>query len=122
MKGHPMKSARALAAGVGAAALFAAICSSSPALAAVDAEAAQALAKKNDCFKCHALDKSKKGPSIKKIAEKYKGKADAEDKAVKNMTVSSKVKLEDGTEEDHPTIKAADNAALKNLAQWMLSR
>ena len=30
---------------------------------AVDADAAQALAKKNDCFKCHAIDKEKKGPS-----------------------------------------------------------
>ena len=36
-------------------------------------EAAQALAKKNDCFKCHAIDKEKKGPSYKKIAAKYKG-------------------------------------------------
>ncbi len=31
--------------------------------AAVDAAAAQALMKKSDCFKCHAVDKDKKGPS-----------------------------------------------------------
>ncbi|MFM2069697.1 MAG: hypothetical protein RLZZ584_4606, partial [Pseudomonadota bacterium] len=39
-----------------------------PGAHAVDADAAQALAKKNDCFKCHAVDKEKKGPSYKKIS------------------------------------------------------
>ena len=39
--------------------------------AAIDEEAAKSLAKKNDCFKCHAVDKTKKGPSYKKIADKY---------------------------------------------------
>ena len=98
-----------------------------PAQAAVDADAAQALAKKNDCMKCHALNKDKKGPSYKKIADKYKGKADGQEKTIKNMTVASKVKLDDGTEEDHKVIKLdpakpADMAAIKNLADWILSQ
>ena len=101
--------------------LFAAAGISMPA-AAVDADAAQALAKKNDCFKCHAIDKDKKGPSYKKIAAKYKGKADGEDKAIKNMTTSPKVKLDDGTEEEHKVINTKDQAAIKNLAQWILSQ
>jgi len=92
-----------------------------PALA-VDADAAQALAKKNDCFKCHAIDKDKKGPSYKKIAAKYKGKADGEDKAIKNMTTNPKVKLDDGTEEEHKAVNTKDPAALKNLAQWILAQ
>lgn len=92
-----------------------------PAHAAVDVDAAKALAKKNDCFKCHAPDKSKKGPSLKKIAEKYKGKADGQEKAIKNMTTGPKVKLEDGTEEDHKVIDTKDTAQLKNLADWILS-
>ena len=91
------------------------------AVAQVDAAAAQALAKKEDCFKCHAVDKSKKGPSLKKISEKYKGKPDGEEKAIKNMTTGPKVKLDDGTEEDHPVIKTKDPAAQKNLAKWILS-
>jgi len=89
---------------------------------AVDADAANALAKRNDCFKCHAIDKTKKGPSYKKIAAKYKGKADAEEKAIKNFTTGPKVKLEDGTEEDHKVIDTKDPKELKNLAQWILSR
>ena len=88
----------------------------------VDADAAQALAKKNDCFKCHAIDKTKKGPSYKKVAAKYKGKADAEDKLLKQITTGPKVKLEDGTEEDHKIIDSKDPKALKNLIDWILSQ
>ena len=93
-----------------------------PVQAAVDEVAAQALAKKNDCFKCHAVDKTKKGPSYKKIAAKYKGKADGEEKTLKNMTSGPKVKLEDGTEEEHKIIDTKDPKELKNLVQWILSR
>jgi cytochrome c len=88
---------------------------------AVDVDAAKALHKKNDCGKCHAADKEKKGPSLKKIADKYRGKADGEEKAIKNMTTGAKVKLDDGTEEEHKIIKTTDQAELKNLAQWILS-
>jgi cytochrome c len=95
---------------------------SSPAVAGgVDADAAKALAKRNDCFKCHALDKTKKGPSYKKIATKYKGKADGEEKLIKNFTTNPKVKLEDGTEEEHKAIDTKDMKEMKNLAQWILS-
>jgi cytochrome c len=90
--------------------------------AAVDPDAAQSLAKKNDCFKCHAIDKTKKGPSYKKIAVKYKDKADGEEKVIKNITSGNKVKLEDGSEEDHKIIDTRDPKELKNLAQWILSQ
>lgn len=88
---------------------------------AIDVDAAKALHKKNDCAKCHATDKDKKGPSLKKIADKYRGKPDGEEKAIKNMTTGPKVKLDDGTEEEHKIIKTNDPAELKNLAQWILS-
>jgi cytochrome c len=94
----------------------------SQAQAAVDAEAAQELARENDCFKCHAIEKTKKGPSYKKIAEKYKGKADGEEKCIKNITTGPKVKLEDGTEEKHRIIDTQDTKAMKNLCGWILSR
>jgi len=99
-----------------------ALVSISPAQAAVDADAAQALFKKNDCTKCHAVDKTKKGPSLQKIAAKYKGKAEGEEKVIKNMTTSPKVKLEDGTEEEHKAINTKDQAAIKNLASWILAQ
>jgi cytochrome c len=87
-----------------------------------DADAAQALAKKNDCLKCHAIDKDKKAPSYKKIAAKYKGKPDGEEKAIKNITTGPKVKLEDGTEEEHKIINTKDPAAIKNLVAWILAQ
>jgi len=89
--------------------------------AAVDEAAAKALAKSSDCFKCHAPDKDKKGPSLKKIAAKYKGKADGEDKVVKFMTSSPLVKLDDGKEDKHAAVDSKDAAALKNLAGWILA-
>lgn len=93
------------------------------AVAFADADAdAQALAKKNDCFKCHAVDKTKKGPAYKKIAEKYKGKPDAEEKCLKAITTGPKVKLEDGSEEDHKIIGTKDQHELKSLCGWILSR
>jgi cytochrome c len=93
-----------------------------PVQAAVDAEAARALAKGNDCLKCHAIDKDKKGPSLQKIAAKYKGKADGQEKAIKGMTEGKKVKLSDGSEEDHKKIDTKDPKELKNLADWILAQ
>lgn len=100
---------------------FLALSAMTPAHAAVDEEAAKALAKKNDCLKCHAADKTKKGPSMKKISDKYRGKPDGLEKGIKNITTTHKVKLEDGTEEDHKIIDTKDEAAIKNLIEWYLS-
>jgi cytochrome c len=90
--------------------------------AAMDDEAAKVILKRNDCTKCHAVDKTKKGPAYKKVAAKYKGKPEGEQKAIDNMTKGYKVKLEDGTEEDHKIIDTKDPAELKGLAQWILAR
>jgi cytochrome c len=92
-----------------------------PLASAADVAAAKELFKSNDCTKCHAPDKTKKGPSLKKMAEKYAGKADAEEKMIKAMTTGPKVKLDDGTEEDHKIIDTKDKAAMKNLIEWMRS-
>ena len=89
---------------------------------AFDEDAAKALFKKNDCTKCHAPAITKKGPSLKKIAEELKGKPDAEEKMLKHMTTGPKVKLEDGTEEEHKIIDTKDKAELQNLIQWILAQ
>ena len=88
---------------------------------ALDDVAAQALAKKNDCTKCHAVDKKKEGPSYKETAAKYKGKADGEQKLFTHLTTSPKVKV-DGKEEEHTAIKSKDEAEIKNLIAYILSR
>ncbi len=115
-----MKALRILPAVLGTTFLLA--MSASSGAVAADEAAAKALAKKNDCTKCHAVDKEKKGPSYKKVAEKYKGKADAEEKLSKFITVSSKVKLSDGSEDDHKALESKDAKEIKNLLQWILAQ
>lgn len=89
--------------------------------AEVDADAAQALLKKNDCGKCHAVDKKKEGPSFKETAAKRKDKAGAEDELYKHLTTNPKVKV-DGKEEEHKALKSKDEAEARNLVRWILSR
>jgi cytochrome c len=93
-----------------------------PAAAAPDAEAAQKLMKASGCTKCHAVDKSKKGPSFQKIAAKYKGKADGEQHVIDQMTKAPKVKFPDGSEEEHDVVDTKDAAQIKNLADWILAQ
>jgi cytochrome c len=93
-----------------------------PAHAGVDVDAAQALFKKNECSKCHSVDKTKSGPALAKIALKYKGKADGQDKIIKQITTAPKFKTEEGTEEEHKLVNTKDPLALKNLADWILSQ
>lgn len=91
---------------------------------ALDVEAAKGLAEQNNCMQCHGLRKDKDGPSFMKSAEKYKGKPGAVDEIVKHITSGKKVKLADGTEENHKiakTIPPNDVAQLKNLAEYVLS-
>ena len=101
--------------------LVAALLLSPLASAAPDAAAAQALAKKEGCLKCHAIDKKKEGTPLKEISAKYKGKADAQAKVLHHITAGEKVKFADGTEEDHKVIKTKDKAELSNLIAWILS-
>jgi len=97
----------------------------SSAYAAVDVDAAKQLAKQNNCFKCHAIEKDKDGPAYKKVAEKFKGKPDAEEKLIHHITSGEKAKFPDGHEEEHKIVKTSppkDMAQIKNLVQWILSQ
>jgi cytochrome c len=87
----------------------------------VDVDAAQALIKKSDCGKCHAVDKKKDGPSFKETATKLKGKPDAEDEVYKHITTGPKVKI-DGKEEEHKKVNSKDEAEIRNLVRYILSR
>jgi len=91
----------------------------------VDAEAAKALARQNNCLKCHAIDKDKDGPAYNKVAEKYKGKANAESRLIEHIMSGEKAKFPDGHEEEHKIVKTSppkDMAQIKNLVQWILAQ
>jgi cytochrome c len=101
-------------------AAVAGLCLSAPAMSAdIDAEA---VFKENDCHKCHHATKAKKGPALAKIAAKYKEKKLDEKEAIKHMTAGKKVKLEDGTEEEHKVIDTKDVNVQMAVAKWMLNR
>lgn len=90
--------------------------------AAVDEEAAKALFKRNDCGKCHAPSRDKKGPALSKIAKEAKGKPGAEKEMADQLTKSPKVKLLDsGKEEEHKAIDTKDMREINNLVQWILT-
>jgi cytochrome c len=93
---------------------------------AVDVEAAKALARQNNCFKCHSVEKEKDGPAWKAVAEKYKDKdkADAEARLMQHLTSGEKAKFPDGHEEEHKIVQttpAKDMEQIKNLVDWILS-
>ena len=95
---------------------------SAQAFAAVDEEAAMDLLDSNDCLKCHDVVKTKRGPPYKKIAAKYKGKPEAKQKLLDNVTKQPMVTLEDGTKEKHKKIDTKDPKVLDNLFEFILSR
>jgi cytochrome c len=69
------------------------------------------LAKSSGCTNCHDVEKKKVGPSFKSIAEKYKGKADAEATLVAEL----------GDPKKHPANKASPEDR-KTLVKWVLSQ
>ena len=87
----------------------------------VDVSAAEALVKKSGCTKCHSVSAKKEGPSFKETAAKYKGKPDAEAALIKHLTTNPKVKV-DGKEELHDALKTKNEAEIKNVVAYILSR
>lgn len=88
---------------------------------AMDADAAQALARKGNCFKCHAIDKMKDAPSFKEIASRHKDKVAAEAALVTYLKTGPKVQI-DGRQEDHEIVKTKSDAEVLNLVRYILSR
>ena len=88
---------------------------------AQDVAAAEALMKKSGCNKCHSVSAKKEGPPYKETAGKYKGKADGEASLYKHLTTNPKVKVE-GKEETHDSLKTKNDADIKNVIAYILSR
>ena len=89
--------------------------------AQVNEDAAMALAKKSNCFKCHSVDKRKKAPSYKDVAVKYKGNANAEKEVFLHITGNPIVKP-DSEDERHIAPDTKDQNEINNLVLWILSR
>ena len=93
------------------------ILTSAAILCAGPAIADEALAKKNNCMACHAVDKKMMGPSFKEIAAKHKGDNGAEAKLINAINNGSKGVYGQIPMPAQP--KAAADAPA--LAKWILS-
>ncbi|MEI6146793.1 MAG: class I cytochrome c [Methylococcales bacterium] len=92
------------------------------AYAEVDADAAKALAKQNNCFRCHGVDKDKDGPSFVKSSAKFKADPKATEKLLHHLTSGETAKFPDGHEEAHMILKVDDAKEINNLIAWILSQ
>lgn len=97
-----------------------AICFSANA-ATVDADAAKAFAKQNNCFRCHGVDKDKDGPAWTKISAKFKADPKGKEKLLHHLVSGEKAKFPDGHEEAHMILKSDDPKETENLVDWILS-
>ncbi|TSE25959.1 c-type cytochrome [Tepidimonas aquatica] len=83
---------------------------------AMDAAAAKALAQKNACMGCHAVDKKMVGPAYKDIAAKYKG--------MKPEELAASIKKGGAGKwgpVPMPAQAALSDADAKLLAEWVLA-
>ena len=87
--------------------------------ALADAKAGEALAKKDGCFTCHAVDKKVIGPAYKEVAAKYKGDKSAEAKLIEKVKKGgSGVWGQIPMPPNSPQVKDED---IKTIVQWILS-
>ncbi|WP_332745062.1 c-type cytochrome [Hydrogenophaga sp.] len=85
---------------------------------AQNAAAAKALASKNACLACHAVDKKLVGPAYQDVAAKHKGQADALDKVAARIKSGGSGLY--GPVPMPPQAQLKDDE-LKLLAGWILA-
>ena len=85
---------------------------------ATAASADQALAQKNACMSCHAVDKKIVGPALKDVAKKYAGDKTAEAKLLTKVKTGGKGVWGEIPMPPNPQVSDADN---KKIITWVLS-
>lgn len=85
---------------------------------ASSAQAQEDLAKKHNCFACHAVDKKVVGPSYKDVAAKYRGDKNAPEKLFEKVKKGGAGVW--GPVPMPPNAQVPD-ADIKALVHWILS-
>jgi cytochrome c len=88
------------------------------AFTSVPAAANLALAQKNACTACHAVDKKLVGPAYQDVAKKYAGQKDAEAKLLESIRKGGAGKWGAIPMPAQPALSDAD---AKTLANWVLN-
>jgi cytochrome c len=87
--------------------------------AAFPAAASEELAKKHNCFACHAVDKKMVGPAYKDVAAKYRADKDAPKKLAEKVKKGSQGVWGNVPMPPNTTVPDADVNA---LVKWILSQ
>jgi len=87
------------------------------AVAGLPAHANLALAQKNACTACHAVDKKVVGPAYQDVAKKYAGQKDAADAVAASIKAGGAGKWGPVPMPAQPALSDAD---VKTLAAWIL--
>jgi cytochrome c len=90
----------------------------SSSLSAADVAQATEVAKANGCLSCHAVDEKIVGPAYEKVAQKYKGVADASASLTQSIRNGSQGKWGRAAMPAHPNISDKDLGA---VVRWVLS-
>ena len=86
----------------------------------MDADAAQQLARRGGCFRCHSIEKRKKAPSYQEIAKKHKNKPGAVEALYDHITGGGTVQTDAGDEPHEPPPNKS-KAEIVNVINWILS-
>jgi cytochrome c len=89
---------------------------------AFDADEARMMLRRNNCLKCHSVDKKKEAPSYQDVAAKYRSRSDARERLWTHLTTGPQVKFADGHEEEHKILRPQNPDELKNLIDWILAQ
>ncbi len=79
--------------------------------------------KKSNCFKCHSEleNKSKDAPSFKELAEDVRKRPNREERFYKRVTTKTTAEVK-GKEVDHDPLKTKNEAEIRAVVKWLLSR
>ena len=97
---------------------LAAILGAAAALAAIPSQASDELAKKHNCFACHAVDKKLVGPAYKEVSAKYRADKGAEAKLVDKV---KKGGVGTWGQVPMPPNAAVPDADIRTLVKWILT-
>jgi cytochrome c len=89
------------------------------AVAWLPASAEEALARKNGCLGCHAINEKVLGPSFVDVAKRYAGKPDAADSVARSIVAGAKGAWGSVPMPPNPQLTAAEAAA---LTAWVLAQ
>ncbi len=96
------------------------VCMASPLLTD---DQVKAVMRKSNCFKCHseAENKAKDAPSFQKINADVRGRPNIEQRFKRRVTTRTKAEVKN-KEVDHEPLKTNDDAEIRAVVQWIMTR